>query len=49
MSNARRARCRRSFEARIRIDLRSLWHALLRRAHCHDPFAYLNSEVVVAA
>jgi hypothetical protein len=37
------------FEARIRKDLGSLWEALPAGALSHDPYAYLNSEVEVAA
>jgi hypothetical protein len=37
------------FEARIRNDLGSLWNALPRGALSHDPYAYLNSEVVAVA
>ena len=37
------------FEARIRNDLGPLWQALPANALSHDPYAYLNSEVEVAA
>ena len=37
------------FEARIRSDLGQLWDALPAGALSHDPYAYLNSEVEVAA
>ncbi len=37
------------FEARIRRDLGSLWHALPHGALSHDPYAYLNSEVAAVA